>query len=58
MIYVCDNCSSEWTKDDLDVVDNIEDRVMPGEPMPAGQCPKCGSVLSWCLRQDSITLII
>jgi len=44
MKYVCDNCSSEWTKNDLDSIDDLEARVLPGEPMPAGQCPECGAV--------------
>lgn len=42
----CENC--DWT-DDLDpsadtAISHIWERVDPGEPMPAGQCPKCGAL--------------
>ena len=44
MKYVCENCQAEWTLDDLNPVKDIEQRVAPGEIMPAGECPDCGAV--------------
>lgn len=44
MKYVCENCCAEWTKRDLNPIQDIEARVLPGEPMPAGECPDCGAV--------------
>ena len=45
MNHECQNC--EWTGPEEELVnaDNIPDihqRVDPGEPMPSGECPKCG----------------
>lgn len=40
----CQNC--DWTgpfDDTLSIVD-VEHRVTPGEIVPAGECPKCGSL--------------
>jgi hypothetical protein len=44
--YQCDNC--EWEGDILQVeFPNIPDlvgRIMPGEEVPAGECPVCGAL--------------
>lgn len=40
----CDNCDWEGDDDDLAQIDDIFERVEPGEIMPAGQCPNCGSL--------------
>lgn len=51
--YRCDDCGAEYTEDDIDSDDedgfrsyihHINERVGPGEPMPAGQC-SCGSLV-------------
>jgi len=38
----CDNC--EWTglANDLLPISNFDQRVPPGELVPAGECPECG----------------
>jgi hypothetical protein len=40
----CGNCDSEWTDEQLNVVKNLFLRVLPGEPMPSGECPECGAL--------------
>jgi len=44
MKYVCQNCQEQWDADDLEPLKDVEERVAPGEPMPAGECPDCGAV--------------
>lgn len=43
-ICKCQNC--EWTgsRDELCAIKDIGERVAPGEPMPAGECPDCGAL--------------
>jgi len=40
----CQNC--DWTGPDSDLreIQDIFQRVGPGEPMPSGECPKCGAL--------------
>jgi hypothetical protein len=40
----CDGCNATWDVDDLPAVTDLAQRVAPGEPMPAGECPACGAV--------------
>jgi len=44
----CQGCDWTGTEEDMEHVGaNIPDlgqRVMPGEPMPAGECPECGAL--------------
>lgn len=40
----CGNCGAETPVGELDMVSDIQERVMAGEVMPAGQCPKCGAL--------------
>jgi hypothetical protein len=42
-IYDCPNCT--WRGTELDGVDDLFDRVNPGELMPAGECPECGALV-------------
>lgn len=44
--YECDECEFVGTIDDLTHIDDVEERVLPGEFMAAGCCPECGSMLS------------
>lgn len=38
--YECQNCGHQfWDDQQLDEIQDLTQRVMPGEPMPAGQCP-------------------
>jgi len=43
----CQNCNWMGERKDCDPIDDILERVAPGEPMPAGQCPKCGALCHW-----------
>jgi hypothetical protein len=40
----CQNC--EWTGDDSETknIEDVFDRVEPGEIMPYGECPECGAL--------------
>lgn len=40
----CQNCGREWDDDDLVEPRALNVRVEPGEPMPSGECPKCGAL--------------
>lgn len=44
--YACDDCEFVGTLEDLDPIDDLEERVAVGELMAAGQCPDCGSLIS------------
>jgi len=37
----CDNCGAIWPVDALDFIENLSERIYPGEEVPAGQCPDC-----------------
>ena len=43
----CQNCGWHGTESDAseEGISDIFERVSPGEPMPAGECPKCGSLV-------------
>ena len=40
----CENCGRVWKDDELKEVKDVFVRVLPGEPMPSGECPECGAV--------------
>ena len=43
-MFECDNCFKKWGEGDLVVpAPHLEQRVGPGEFMPAGECPDCGA---------------
>jgi hypothetical protein len=42
--YQCQNCEMVWTEAALKPVQDVLERVSPGEVMPAGECPECGAV--------------
>ena len=43
---MCQNCCTLYREDELDAIDDVLERVAPGETMPWGQCPDlaCGAV--------------
>jgi hypothetical protein len=43
-LFECQNCGAVWPEHELLEVKDVLERVAPGEPMPAGECPKCGAV--------------
>ena len=44
--YACQNCTySTQDRDQLLPIRDIHQRVEPGEPMPAGECPECGALV-------------
>jgi hypothetical protein len=47
--YVCPDCERIWGRKELlnpwpDIPD-LAERVQPGEPCPAGECPECGALV-------------
>ena len=49
----CQNCGTEHAENALKPVQNLTERVEPGEPMPSGECPLCGAL---CHRIDPLRL--
>ena len=44
--YRCDNCDAGYhSLSELKPVADLEQRVLPGEPVPVGECPACGAVV-------------
>lgn len=40
----CDNCGLRFLNEELRPVKDLHERVEPGCPMPAGECPDCGAL--------------
>lgn len=40
----CADCRRRWKIEELQETRDIWERVAPGEPMPAGDCPDCGAL--------------
>jgi hypothetical protein len=40
----CQNCERVWHDALVEPVQHVFERVLPGEPMPSGECPVCGAV--------------
>jgi hypothetical protein len=43
-LFECQNCWGQWEYSELNPIKDIMERVAPGEPMPAGECPECGAL--------------
>lgn len=39
----CDNCGHKCTAGDLGAIADAQERLYPGETIPAGECPECGA---------------
>jgi len=42
-VHRCAGCGTLWATDELERIDDLQDRVDPGEIMPSGRCPDCGA---------------
>lgn len=40
----CANCGEQFGEDELAEISDFRGRIAAGEEMPAGECPKCGSL--------------
>ncbi len=43
-LAACQNCEWRGPITELQPIKDFDQRVAPGEPCPAGQCPECGSL--------------
>lgn len=43
-LHECGNCGAYWPFESLNDIHKLYERVQPGEIMPSGECPKCGSL--------------
>jgi hypothetical protein len=43
-ICYCQDCGWKGKQEQTEPIAHIFERVAPGEPMPAGQCPECGAL--------------
>ncbi|QIG58818.1 hypothetical protein SEA_DATBOI_154 [Gordonia phage DatBoi] len=44
--YECEDCLARFASvDNLELIDDVFQRVAPGDPMPYGQCPDCGALV-------------
>lgn len=62
-ISICPNCSRWWPNEIVAQfpVKDLLARVSPGEPMPSGECPACGSLCQpapedYCIECNGICL--
>jgi len=49
-ISICENCETPFFANTegwvaVDQIENLFQRIAPGEPMPIGECPVCGILL-------------
>lgn len=42
--HYCQNCSWHGPESDLREIRDFNERVMPGEPCPSGECPECDAL--------------
>jgi len=42
-LHRCQDCGRLWDEADLKELKDVFQRVLPGEPMPSGECPSCGA---------------
>jgi hypothetical protein len=47
----CQNCGKLVDDEELKPIRRIFERVLPGEPMPSGECPECGAL---CQEVDDV----
>lgn len=50
--YECQNCGRRWGLEELNPVEDVLERVAPGEPMPAGECPGNSCVGAVCHKAE------
>jgi hypothetical protein len=55
-LYECQNCGARWSEDQLNILEDTHERVAPGEPMPAGECPECCAVCHEVEEADDQTV--
>lgn len=54
----CQNCDWSGAIESCKPVQRLHERVAPGEPMPAGECPKCGALCQPVENEDVIRVLV
>lgn len=44
MNATCNSCAATWPMHELRPIQDIFERIAPGEIVPAGECPSCGAL--------------
>ena len=53
-MHECQNCGALYAHaSETDAIDDIFQRVEPGEPMPSGQCLHCGALVHEIKEDDT-----
>lgn len=53
--YQCQNCLKIWHESQLKTeIPDLQERVAPGETMPAGECPECGALCHQLDNEDEL----
>ncbi len=54
----CADCGAICPADDLDAVQNLSQRLVPGDDVPDGQCPECGALSYRVKPKESLYVVI
>lgn len=46
IVLCCQNCDWQGESEELHYIENMQERVAPGELAPEGQCPLCGALVA------------
>lgn len=53
--FQCQNCLKVWNESKLKLeIPDLQERVLSGEPMPAGECPECGALCHQLDNEDEL----
>lgn len=54
---LCSNCATTTPFAKLNAIDDIEQRISPGDEVPAGECPECGC-LAYLVKPKAWTVLL
>jgi len=52
--HTCENCGETFDARLLHDIEDLEKRISPGEIVPSGQCPDCGTVCHIAKDKEAI----
>ena len=50
----CQNCGAVWAESQLKPIEDVLERVSPGETMPPGECPSCGALAQYVEEEPGV----